>query len=477
MNPRLSLVLVVLLTQPTKMVAESIDRQQVLSQMKQAARFFREQVALRGGYVYYYSPDLRKRLAEGPATPTQICVQPPATPTVGMAYLAAYQATGDRYYLDAAREAAEALVYGQLKSGGWTQTIDFNPRSRAAAQYRNGRGNSRGKNNSSLDDGQTQSAMRFLINCDSALGFKHASIHESSLFALRALLNAQFPNGAFPQVWTGPVSRQKVVRASYPGYDWRTEGRIKNYWDMYTLNDGVAGYLAPVLIDAHRVYEDDAYMQALRKLGDFLILAQMPDPQPAWAQQYNYEMHPIWARRFEPPAIAARESEDVMFTLMNIYRHTGERRFLTPIPKALDYLKRSLLPDGRSARYYELRNNRPLYMNRKSGTKNYFLTNSDANLPNHYGWKNSPRIDEIEREYQDQAKNRSANPPDPETNALLAQARKALKQLDRQGRWITRYSGQLLVGQPRFRAQEAFISSAVFGQNLNALSRWLSANN
>ena len=50
------------------------------------------------------------------------------------------------------------------------------------------------------------------------------------------------------------------------------------------------------LIDAHRVYQDKRFLQALRKLGDFLILAQMPEPQPAWAQQYNYEMKPIWAR-------------------------------------------------------------------------------------------------------------------------------------------------------------------------------------
>ena len=80
--------------------------------MKNATRFFREKAAVRGGYVYYYSPDLRRRLAEGPATRTQICVQPPATPTVGMAFLKAYEASNDKYYLDAARETAHALVYG-----------------------------------------------------------------------------------------------------------------------------------------------------------------------------------------------------------------------------------------------------------------------------------------------------------------------------------------------------------------------------
>ena len=42
-----------------------------------------------------------------------------------MAYLKAYAATADRFYLDAARETAEALVNGQLASCGWTQVIHF----------------------------------------------------------------------------------------------------------------------------------------------------------------------------------------------------------------------------------------------------------------------------------------------------------------------------------------------------------------
>lgn len=455
--------------------ADAVVRSQAITTMKQAATFYREKVAYRGGYVYYYSLDLRGRLAEGAATPTQICVQPPATPTVGMAYLKAFEATGDKYYLEAARETAESLVYGQLKSGGWTQKIDFDPRSKDASQYRNGKGNNQGKNNSTLDDGQSQSAMLFMIRCDEALGFKHKSIHESASVAMKALLDAQYPNGGFPQVWTEPVPRTKVVKASYPNYDWRTEGRVRNYWDMYTLNDGVAGYVAPVLIEAHRIYKDEQYKTALRKLGDFLILAQMPEPQPAWAQQYSYDMHPIWARRFEPPAMSARESEDVMEVLMTIYNETGDKKYLAPIPKALAYLKRSLLPDGRLARYYELQNNKPLYMNRKSGTKDYFLTNSDADLPDHYGWKNTPQIRRIEAQYNELVKNGPQPEPKRPATELAPQVKSMINVLDRSGRWITRFNGQPLVGQPKFRPNDPFIASAVFSHNLETISEWLLA--
>jgi hypothetical protein len=101
------------------------------------------------------------------------------------------------------------------------------------------------------------------------------------------LLKAQFPNGVFPQVWQKAVEPKPVLKAKYPDYDWKTEGRVKNYWDYYTLNDGLAGSVSDVLIEAHQIYQDDKYRAALEKLGDFLLLAQMPDPQPGWCQQYS----------------------------------------------------------------------------------------------------------------------------------------------------------------------------------------------
>src|SRR5436190_18540507 len=114
-------------------------REEATGTMRKAAEYYRGKVALRGGYVYYYSPDMTQRHGEGVATATQIWVQPPGTPTVGLAYLAAYKATGDKFYLDAAREAGEALIYGQLKSGGWQNCIDFDPKGRVNL-YRNGKG-------------------------------------------------------------------------------------------------------------------------------------------------------------------------------------------------------------------------------------------------------------------------------------------------------------------------------------------------
>lgn len=439
-------------------------RDEAAQAMKKAATFYRSKVASHGGYLYYYSPDLKDRWGEGKFTADTIFVQPPGTPTVGMAYLKAHAATGESSYLDAAKEAAEALVYGQLQSGGWTQAIHYAKNNRMG-KYRKGNGGS--WNSSSLDDGQTQAALQMLVRADQALGFKHSEIHEAALYGLDALLKAQFPNGAFPQVWTGPVSAQPVLKAKFPEGDWKTEGRVKDYWNYYTINDNLAGTVSETLIEAHGAYKDAKFKAALEKLGDFLVLAQMPDPQPGWCQQYNYEMAPIWARKFEPPAVTGWESQDVMETLIRIARHTGNRKYLEPIPAALAYYRKSLLPDGRVARYYEFRTNKPLYMD-----KNYQLTYDDSAAPSHYGWKQEQRFDAIEKSYTD-AKGGAA--PAKAAAATEEEVRKIVGSLDDEGRWISTFAGERLVGQPKFASGFAYVSSAVFSRNVELLSGYLAA--
>lgn len=447
------------------------NRSEVTAAMRRAADFFATKVAVRGGYVYYVSPDFQKRLGEGVATATEIWVQPPGTPAVGAAFLDAWEATQDNAFLDHAIAAGEALSYGQLESGGWRNSIDFDPSGPRIDQYRNGKG--RGKNFSTLDDDITQSALCFLMRLDEATEFKNTAIHDAVEYAWPRLLAAQYPNGAFPQGWTGPVAARPVVPASYPDYDWRTEGRIKEYWNEYTLNDGLALTMTETLMLAHRIYQDDRYLLALKKFGDFFLLAQMPAPQPAWAQQYDEKMRPIWARAFEPPAISGRESEDVCLALLRIAAKTGDAKYTGPIVPAVKYLESSLLPDGRLSRYYEIETNKPLYMQRDG--KKYSLTHDDSDLPDHYGWKNPTRLDRIKQAYRAHLAGESVDEtlapatPDAKTVARL------IGELDAEGRWITVHDGneQRLVGQPKFAIGEAYLDSGRFVENLGTLSRFV----
>lgn len=453
--------------------AQAVDgglRGEAIETLKKAATYYRNEVARRGGYVYYTSLDLRNRWGEGEVDAETIFVQPPGTPTVGMAFLSTYAATEDSFYLEVAREAAMALVHGQLESGGWAQVIHFaRPERGRLGKYRKGKP-AGGWNVTSLDDGQTQAALEFLVRVDETLAFKNVAIHDAAMYGLDALLKAQFANGAFPQAVRGPATPQSVRRARYPDDDWRTERRVKNYWDYYTLNDGLAGTVAQTLIAAHEVYSEEKYQAALEKLGDFLVLAQMPSPQPGWCQQYDYEMYPIWARKFEPPAIAGAESQDVMETLLQIALYTGETKYLKPIPPALKYFEECLLPGGQMARYYELRTNKPLYMD-----QHYRLTYDDAAAPSHYGWKQPARFAEIEAAYRAVKQGRIMEQID-SVDVLAEDAVRIIRALDDAGRWVTTHAGERLVGQPKFARGFRYLSSEVFSRNVERLSEYVAAS-
>ncbi len=70
------------------------------------------------------------------------------------------------------------------------------------------------------------------------------------------------------------------------------------------------------------------------------------------------------------------------------------KKYLKTLPSAISYLRRSTLPDGQIARYYELQTNRPLYMQRTGDE--YALTFEDTDLPSHYSWKMASQVDRLE---------------------------------------------------------------------------------
>jgi PelA/Pel-15E family pectate lyase len=445
--------------------------------MRRATDFFRTQVSTEGGYLWRYSEDMSLREGEGTATDSMIWVQPPGTPSVGMVFLAAYEATGDSYYLDAARDAAYALVRGQLRSGGWDYRVEFDPERRKRYAYRvDPKGKRDARNVSTMDDNNTQSAVRLLMRVDRALDFKNEKIHEAAQFALSTIIEVQYPNGAWPQRFTGAPDPAKfpVKKACYPD-SWSWTFPERDYKSFYTFNDNSIADTIETMLEASEIYGKAQYRAAAEKGGDFIILAQMPEPQPAWAQQYNAQMQPAWARKFEPPAITGGESQGVMRILLTLYRDTGKKKYLEPLPRAIEYLRRSRLPDGRLARFYELRTNKPLYLTRGD----YKVTYSDADMPTHYSFKQSAGIESIEREYErlravDPAKlrrpRRAAAPR--MSRALAARAKAVIDRLDEQGRWVER-------GKMRKEPEDApvrrVIDCRTFISNITTLSAYVAA--
>lgn len=214
-------------------------RDEALAAAKKAAAFYRHEVATEGGYLWRYSADLKLREGEGKQSETTVWVQPPGTPALGEAYVRLYEATGDPQFLEAARAAAEALRRGQMRSGGWNDGIDFDPHERVKFAYRTDPPGRKQRNTSSLDDDKSQACLRFLMQLDHATEFKDPVVHEMVTYGLDALLQAQNPNGAFPQVWDEPydAAERPVKPASFPETWSRTYPGHQQYWYRYTLND------------------------------------------------------------------------------------------------------------------------------------------------------------------------------------------------------------------------------------------------
>lgn len=448
--------------------------------LQRAVEFYRTTVSSHGGYLWRYASDFTEREGELPASSTTVWVQPPGTPSVGLAYLSVYELTGDDYYLDAVRETALALVAGQLESGGWDYRIEFASPEREKYAYRaqSSARNQRARNVTTLDDNTTQTALRFLMRADRALAFAESSIHESVKFALRSLLAAQYPNGAWPQRFTDPPNREEfpVRPASYPA-DWPREYPKVDYRNFYTFNDNTIVDMIELMFLAAAVYDDEQFSAAGKRAGDFILLSQMPEPQPGWAQQYNTQMHPAWARKFEPAAITGAESQRVMETLLRLFELTRDVKYLQPLPRALAYFRHSRLENGQLARFYELRTNRPLYF-----TKDYQLTYSDANLPTHYGFKSNSRLDSIAARYEQLAATVDLKGVPVEVLGshqgpamslkLEARAAELVTALDARGAWVEpayyRARSNMPKGMPS-------LSSATFAKNIVTLAEYIAA--
>jgi PelA/Pel-15E family pectate lyase len=433
--------------------------------MGRAVEYFAGEVATQGGYLWEYTPDLAKRWGEGEARDTQIWVQPPGTPSVGAALLRACERTGDTSCCDAARAAAHALIRGQLASGGWHYWIDFDPgRSRTQA-YRHhppdGASPVNRYNVTTFDDDTTQSALRFLMRYDQATGFHDRKVHEAVEYALQMFLKAQYPAGGWPQRYEKPCNPDDwPVRAAHYPETWSRTYAGKTYYHCYTLNDDTTADCIRTMLLAHDIYGHSVHLDSARRGGDFLILAQMPDPQPAWAQQYGPDMTPAWARRFEPPAIVTRESVGVIHVLMELYAATGDDRYCQPIPRALEWMERSRLHDGQVARFYELETNRPLYF-----TRQYELVYIDDDLPTHYSFKTQVDVDGLRKQYEHLDQRRAAwlaRPaghrwPEPSRAASPDHARRVIDDLDGKGRWI----------------EDGRVDCALFIRNLDTLSTYI----
>jgi len=404
---------------------------------------FMQTLAIEGGYVYHYTLDGKEKWGEGKTDDRTIEVQPPGTPAVGMSFLKAYRITKNNDFLKAAEEAANALMMGQNELGGWEHKIYFDrPKGDVV----------------SFDDDQTQSAISFLMALDRDID--EPNLTKTIEKALDMMLESQLDNGGWPHQ-----------------YPWQG-----NYHDYATFNDEGINDCIRVMIEADSYYGKEAFRKSLHKVGRFLMISQLPPPQPGWAQQYNEFLQPAWARTFEPPSVCPLVTLNNINSLIDLYLHTGRGEFLEPIPDAIRWLKESRLPNGKWGRFLEIGTNKPLYYDRGrirvESVQKLSLERSTG-----YGYENDIKeaLDAAENRFLQVTRQVDEVPkPTPASvlNQMATNVQEIIKLQDDLGRWV--------VSQDRFRKDmrgtwngeyriEDRISCAVFNHNVDVLCRFLEA--
>jgi PelA/Pel-15E family pectate lyase len=366
-------------------------RRETLSTMKRAARFMRERVAYRGGYVWSYAPDFSRRWGEMEAFPTMIWIQPPGTATVGHLYLDCFHATRDEFYYQAAMDVAEGLIAAQHPAGGWNYHHDFAGEESTRRWY-----DTIGKNgwrleefhhyygNATFDDAGTSEASQFLLRL--YLERRSSRVRPAVDKALQFVLDSQYPNGGWPQRF--PLTSETGIH-----------GR-PDYTRQITFNDDVAGENIKFLLMVYQTLGDDRALAAIRRAMDVFVATQQPAPQAGWGLQHDAQtLRPIAARTYEPEALTAHTTYVNITQLMNFYQWTGEQRFLARVAEAIAWLDSVRIPDNQvqvAGRHYptftEIGSNRARIVHRRGSNvvNGEYYWNYDVAKPiTHYSqWRN-----------------------------------------------------------------------------------------
>jgi len=374
-------------------------KKQAENAMLRASKFMIDEVSTNGGFVWYYLPDLSRRWGEMEAYKTMIWVQGGGTVSAGHVFLDAYRATGNEYYYQAAEKTAAALIWGQSNAGGWHYMIDFAGDRSLKNWY-----STIGKNgwrleefqhyygNDTFDDEVTSDAARFLLRIylekldpkykpalDKAIGF---------------ILKSQYPNGGWPQRY--PLKN-----------DFKKDGN-EDYTSYYTFNDNVIWENVNFLIQCYLTLGEERFLAPINQGMNFYYISQAENG--AWGQQYNLKMEPAAARTYEPAAYLPSTTFRNAMIMMRFYQYTGDKKYLSNIPKAIAWLESVKLPDDKTMngrythpQFIEVKTGKPVYPHRKGSNATfgkYYVDYNDHDLLGHYGGKTKLDLEYLKDEYK-----------------------------------------------------------------------------
>jgi PelA/Pel-15E family pectate lyase len=222
-----------------------------------------------------------------------------------------------------ARHIADVIVSFQTPAGGWSKNLDMSgaPRVRGQSYTPDNLSKHPGADDfdtprdphwnyvGTLDNDATNTELHFLVLVSGALTDASGEPYRASfLRGIRYLLEAQFPNGGWPQVW--PL-----------------EG---GYHDAITFNDNAVTESAETLNAVAEGMGNYAFVPTeLRRSArmaadhalDCILTTQVmvKGKRTVWAQQHDaLTLAPVAGRNYEPAALSSGESSDVLLFLMSL---------------------------------------------------------------------------------------------------------------------------------------------------------------
>ena len=267
---------------------------------------------------------------------------------------------------EAGRRIADNVLTWQTPHGSWPKNRD------TASEPFDGKS---GDLHGTFDNSATVGELRFLARAFRATN--EPRYREAFLKGLSLILEAQYPNGGWPQYY--PLS--------------------KNYHRHITFNDNAMVRILELLRDVSESsdYEflETAYRTqakvAVTKGIDCILRTQIKQDGKltAWCAQHDEKtLAPAWARSYEPPSISGAESVGVVRFLMSVEEPTPA--IIAAVKGAVEWFRRVEIhgirletftdaagQDDRRvvvdsdtgpiwARFYEIGSNRPIFLGRDS---------------------------------------------------------------------------------------------------------------
>ncbi|MDP6118236.1 MAG: pectate lyase [Planctomycetota bacterium] len=270
-----------------------------------------------------------------------------ATPRIAARLLYSYEVLGDYRFFEAALKTGEFLLAAQDKElGFWLHGYEMTVAGIRPATTRR---------HIKLQDSVQSHPIFFLSYLHRLTG------DDRYLEALKKAgefyLTAQNPNGS----WSHHFDAEKGIGLTARGQP--QGGEINDL----TMNDAI-----DVMALMYHITDDVKYVAAMKRAGEWLLRAQLKGTV-GWAEQYDKDDRPVRARHFEPPAYSSSATRSASRALVELYRFSGDERFLAAVRKAVEWVE-GKAEDGLYWCYYDPASGRPI-----AGWqgKTYFMDDAD----------------------------------------------------------------------------------------------------